>query len=83
MKTAFLVLAIFSMHLAEEIPIPQGPGVPIDQLGSQALVEGNYRDITAWNVHNLSADQEGVVEQIQKPAKIITERLDAAPRVLT
>ena len=48
MKTAFLVLAIVSMHLAEEVPLPQGTGTPINQLGSQVIVEGNYRDTTAW-----------------------------------
>ena len=73
MKTVVLILAILSIMKAEEIPIPQGPGIPIDQLGSQVLVEGGYRDTTAWNVKNLSEDQEGPVEEIQMSPRVITE----------
>lgn len=34
MKTAFLLLAIVFVNRAEEVPLPQGAGVSIDQLGS-------------------------------------------------
>ena len=47
------------------------------------LVEGNYRDTTAWMQKNLTTDYEGQVEEISQKPRIITQRVTAPPKVLT
>lgn len=34
MKTAVLLIVFLAYTNCEEVPIPQGPGTPIEQLGS-------------------------------------------------